>query len=116
MSKLTQFIQGDDRSVTPARLNRVEERAYGRSATRMEKQAQLEQHAASLEADIGRSKVHAVASVGNEAMMAAALLAGRQRLLIETEPLAINAVSHIAARLNLALGDVVDDVVREVRS
>ena len=99
-----------------ARLNRVEERAYGRSATRIEKQAQLEQHATSLEADIGRAKVHAVASVGNEAMTAASLIASRQRLLIEGEPGAIHGVSHIAARLNLALGEVVDDVVREVRS
>ena len=85
MTDLVRWLEGGI-SLTPSKLNRVEAKAYGRALTRMEHQAELEQRSVELEADIGRAKIHTVAQAGNEALTAQALIAGRQRLLVEAEP------------------------------
>ncbi len=100
--------------VRPTALSKKEERVHSRALTRIEHVADLQIRAVELEAEVGQAKVQAIANVANAAMTAQAIMAGRERLLVESEPAAIHGVVYLSQKLTLSLGVVLDDVVREV--
>lgn len=65
---------------------------------------------------LARDRVQVLAGVAAAAMAAQTDVSSREVRLVELEGHAVHGVSHISARLTLALGQVIDDTAQELRS
>ena len=87
---------------------------FQRALAQLDRDVGLQHRTIEAHGDLGHSRVHALANVGNSALIAQVLLSGRARLLVESEPSAIYGIAHISERVTLALGAVVDATRNEI--
>ena len=100
---------GGTRSNSP-----VAARQFGRALAQLDRDVSLQHRTIEAHGDLGHSRVHALANVGNSALIAQTLLSGRARMLVEGEPSAIYGIAHICERVTLVLGAIVDATRAEI--